>query len=137
MHPAYDGLAALPYYDEFDLSIVDVLLISQYVLSLSTSDGGSFGTQLALYSRKHDKALMEDRVWEHIHPFAYTAALKLSVVEMPAWALPRELSFRILKSCYHSFVQQQSMKHPSLLPCFTVLHTKCREVESPVAIAML
>jgi cleavage and polyadenylation specificity factor subunit 3 len=29
MHPAYDGLAALPFYDEFDLSTVDVLLISQ------------------------------------------------------------------------------------------------------------
>ena len=28
-HPAYDGLAALPYFDEFDLSKVDVLLISQ------------------------------------------------------------------------------------------------------------
>ena len=33
MHPAYDGLASLPYYDEFDLSTVDVLLISQYVHS--------------------------------------------------------------------------------------------------------
>jgi len=29
MHPGYDGYAALPYYDEFDLSTVDVLLISQ------------------------------------------------------------------------------------------------------------
>lgn len=29
MHPAYDGLSALPFYDEFDLSTVDVLLISQ------------------------------------------------------------------------------------------------------------
>lgn len=28
-HPAYDGLTALPYFDEFDLSTVDVLLISQ------------------------------------------------------------------------------------------------------------
>ena len=35
MHPAYDGLAALPYYDEFDLSTVDVLLISQYVTLIS------------------------------------------------------------------------------------------------------
>ena len=31
MHPAYEGLAALPFFDEFDLSTVDVLLISQYV----------------------------------------------------------------------------------------------------------
>ena len=29
MHPAYDGLAGLPYFDEFDLSTVDVVLISQ------------------------------------------------------------------------------------------------------------
>ena len=35
MHPAYEGLAALPYFDEFDLSEVDVLLISQYVGSFS------------------------------------------------------------------------------------------------------
>ncbi|KAL9100951.1 MAG: hypothetical protein Q9163_003736 [Psora crenata] len=31
-HPAYDGLAALPYFDEFDLSQVDVLLISHFHL---------------------------------------------------------------------------------------------------------
>lgn len=30
-HPAYNGLAAMPYFDEFDLSTVDVLLVSQYV----------------------------------------------------------------------------------------------------------
>ncbi|EFZ02104.2 metallo-beta-lactamase superfamily protein [Metarhizium robertsii ARSEF 23] len=29
-HPAYDGLAALPFYDDFDLSTVDVLLISHF-----------------------------------------------------------------------------------------------------------
>ena len=28
-HPARDGLAALPYFDEFDLSTIDILLISQ------------------------------------------------------------------------------------------------------------
>jgi cleavage and polyadenylation specificity factor subunit 3 len=31
MHPAHDGFASLPYFDEFDLSTVDVLLISQSV----------------------------------------------------------------------------------------------------------
>lgn len=29
IHPAYDGLAALPFYDEFDLGTVDMLLITQ------------------------------------------------------------------------------------------------------------
>ncbi|KFA66158.1 hypothetical protein S40285_03394 [Stachybotrys chlorohalonatus IBT 40285] len=29
-HPAYEGLAALPFYDDFDLSTVDVLLISHF-----------------------------------------------------------------------------------------------------------
>jgi hypothetical protein len=32
MHPAKDGFAALPFFDDFDLSTVDILLISQYVL---------------------------------------------------------------------------------------------------------
>ncbi|KAI4860621.1 beta-lactamase-like protein [Hypoxylon rubiginosum] len=29
-HPAYDGLSSLPYFDDFDLSTVDVLLISHF-----------------------------------------------------------------------------------------------------------
>lgn len=29
MHPAKEGILALPYYDNWDLSTVDVLLISQ------------------------------------------------------------------------------------------------------------
>ena len=35
MHPAYEGLSAMPFYDDFDLSTVDVLLISQYVSTLA------------------------------------------------------------------------------------------------------
>jgi hypothetical protein len=31
MYSGRDGFAALPYFDEFDLSTIDVLLISQYV----------------------------------------------------------------------------------------------------------
>jgi hypothetical protein len=34
MHPAKEGFSALPFFDEFDLSTVDVLLISQYVRPL-------------------------------------------------------------------------------------------------------
>lgn len=29
VHPALEGLAVLPFYDEFDLSSVDILLITQ------------------------------------------------------------------------------------------------------------
>jgi cleavage and polyadenylation specificity factor subunit 3 len=29
VHPALEGLAVLPFYDEFDLSTVDILLITQ------------------------------------------------------------------------------------------------------------
>jgi cleavage and polyadenylation specificity factor subunit 3 len=29
MHPAHEGLSAMPFYDDFDLSTVDLLLISQ------------------------------------------------------------------------------------------------------------
>jgi hypothetical protein len=35
MHPAKDGFSSLPFFDEFDLSTVDILLISQYVGSIS------------------------------------------------------------------------------------------------------
>ena len=35
MHPAKEGFSALPFFDEFDLSTVDILLISQYVYSHS------------------------------------------------------------------------------------------------------
>ncbi|KAI9797359.1 MAG: endoribonuclease ysh1 [Piccolia ochrophora] len=37
MHPAYDGLAALPFYDNFDLSTVDVLLISHFHIDHAAS----------------------------------------------------------------------------------------------------
>lgn len=29
IHPAYSGFQSLPYYDNFDLSTVDILLITQ------------------------------------------------------------------------------------------------------------
>ena len=39
MYSGRDGIAALPYFDEFDLSTIDVLLISQYVPFLFPSTG--------------------------------------------------------------------------------------------------
>ena len=50
MHPAYRGLAALPYYDEFDLSTVDVLLISQYVTSRSFPEDYCASLAIDLYT---------------------------------------------------------------------------------------
>lgn len=41
MYSGRDGIAALPYFDEFDLSTIDVLLISQYVPFLFSSTGVS------------------------------------------------------------------------------------------------
>lgn len=32
IHPAYSGMAALPYFDEIDPGTIDVLLVTQYVL---------------------------------------------------------------------------------------------------------
>lgn len=37
VHPAYSGQASLPYYDEFDLSEVDILLISHFHLDHAAS----------------------------------------------------------------------------------------------------
>lgn len=34
IHPAFSGMAALPYFDEIDPSTIDVLLVTQYVTSL-------------------------------------------------------------------------------------------------------
>ena len=37
MHTGREGMSAMPYFDDFDLSTVDILLISQYVPPLSAS----------------------------------------------------------------------------------------------------
>ncbi|CDO92861.1 unnamed protein product [Kluyveromyces dobzhanskii CBS 2104] len=37
IHPAHQGLASLPYYDEFDLSTIDLLLISHFHLDHAAS----------------------------------------------------------------------------------------------------
>ncbi|KAH3679325.1 hypothetical protein WICMUC_001065 [Wickerhamomyces mucosus] len=37
IHPAFSGLSALPFYDEFDLSTVDILLISHFHLDHAAS----------------------------------------------------------------------------------------------------
>jgi len=36
MHTGREGMSAMPYFDDFDLSTVDILLISQYVSPFST-----------------------------------------------------------------------------------------------------
>lgn len=33
VHPAYSGMASLPFVDELDWSTVDAILVTQYVLS--------------------------------------------------------------------------------------------------------
>ncbi|KAF4553498.1 Endoribonuclease ysh-1-like protein [Elsinoe fawcettii] len=37
IHPAYEGLAALPFYDEYDLSTVDILLITHFHMDHAAS----------------------------------------------------------------------------------------------------
>ncbi|KAI7683901.1 hypothetical protein KC353_g21339, partial [Hortaea werneckii] len=37
VHPAYEGFAALPFYDEFDLSTVDILLITHFHMDHAAS----------------------------------------------------------------------------------------------------
>ena len=37
VHPAYRGMASLPFYDEFDLSTVDILLVSHFHLDHAAS----------------------------------------------------------------------------------------------------
>jgi hypothetical protein len=54
MHPAKEGFSALPFFDEFDLSTVDILLISQYV---------KFP-----YSSYINEAMEFETKWETSHP---------------------------------------------------------------------
>lgn len=58
MHPAKEGFSALPFFDEFDLSTVDVLLISQYVHLL-------FYLQIIWNHGKHD--------WRSFYTYPYEA----------------------------------------------------------------
>lgn len=51
MHPAKEGFSALPFFDEFDLSTVDILLISQYVNCSSLSDTLLFRRQPSMLHR--------------------------------------------------------------------------------------
>ncbi|KAK5703878.1 endoribonuclease ysh1 [Elasticomyces elasticus] len=69
IHPAYDGLAALPFYDEFDLGSVDVLLVTHfhmdhaaslpYVLAKTPFAGKTYMTHPTKAIYKH---LMQDSV---------------------------------------------------------------------------
>jgi Cft2 family RNA processing exonuclease len=58
MHPAKEGFSALPFFDEFDLSTVDILLISQYVkCSFPLYLQSSFWS-IAIPACKRDSVLM-------------------------------------------------------------------------------
>jgi cleavage and polyadenylation specificity factor subunit 3 len=39
IHPAYSGMASLPFVDELDWSTVDAILVTQYVLMTLSSTG--------------------------------------------------------------------------------------------------
>jgi cleavage and polyadenylation specificity factor subunit 3 len=60
MHPAYSGLAGLPFYDDFDLSTVDVLLISQYVDHISLQESPVLSLSFNLSLQHMDTGIAED-----------------------------------------------------------------------------
>ncbi|RVX04686.1 Cleavage and polyadenylation specificity factor subunit 3-I [Vitis vinifera] len=51
IHPAYSGMAALPYFDEIDPSTIDVLLVTQYVLFPSVLEGSLYRKAVGHYSK--------------------------------------------------------------------------------------
>lgn len=54
MHTGREGFSALPFYDNFDLSQVDILLISQYVETFPFLQHSNYST-LEIGRKKEDK----------------------------------------------------------------------------------
>lgn len=82
MHPAKEGFSALPFFDEFDLSTVDILLISQYVIllpsSTRTGDLGDMrsGTGHGVLCSMHPGCRQE-------HHIQSMPASKLAIISLP------------------------------------------------------
>lgn len=74
MHPAKEGFASLPFFDEFDLSTVDILLISQYVRSLLSfeflchADTMFLESLLGVLYTERTKSTFEQCHWKMIIP---------------------------------------------------------------------
>lgn len=109
MHPAKEGFAALPFFDEFDLSTVDILLLSQYVNSPPFS--------VDLYSFRNNRKSLS-LLW-----------LGEAVVCIPASYQTRDVA------CTRSFMctaelNANSFHHPKLLLSIHVLARICYGFEN-------
>ena len=111
MHPAYDGLASLPYYDEFDLSTVDILLISQYVTNRSFPWD---------YCASHDKGgahRLADYKWPLLSGFQQWNIVP-HMVEVYCFKLHlRQATCQQKSSCH---VHRQNQYHHDRNPCAQV-----------------
>lgn len=66
MHTGREGMSAMPYFDDFDLSTVDILLISQYVSRSLVSVIGVSGIEKKSCCHHIASSFMRDTTWHGI-----------------------------------------------------------------------
>lgn len=98
MHPAKEGFSALPFFDEFDLSTVDVLLISQYVHTLPFLFRLYIG--LLRETTAYDHPRMLDPVSSNmLLPCTYDIFEKLNTIQSHVHKFCSSVSLRSLDLC--------------------------------------
>jgi hypothetical protein len=93
MHPAHEGLSAMPFYDDFDLSTVDVLLISQYVYARLACHGSWGSAHHWSRTMSAQRALAVQRLVYH-YEWNIICILPLDFDDVPLpWFPPMYLPF--------------------------------------------
>lgn len=108
MHPAKEGFSALPFFDEFDLSTVDVLLISQYVHTLTLL------LRICIGLLQETTACGNPRMLEPVSsylflPCTYEIFEKPNTIQSHAFKLCSFVSTRSLNSCHLSALRPASL----------------------------
>jgi hypothetical protein len=85
MHPAKEGFAALPFFDEFDLSTVDILLLSQYVLFHLSATRPVFFCFLLLCSVGQARKPLAFEQWNL--PLIVSISLGRVITRISAWCI--------------------------------------------------
>ena len=113
-HPAFHGLASLPYFDEFDLSTVDILLISQYVIVLSLSRGPRLSRADEVCLSRHHATPVQLGKW-----LGRRSALQVEICFKPGFETDCSISFLVMLQVVNMYTRVQ------ILLCFTLSGSMC------------
>ena len=89
VHPAYNGMASLPFVDELDWSTVDALLITQYAPLLQLP---YFHAELTSESFHLDHAASVTYITEKVHAHERTDEDNSTLVRRPIFGMGQERS---------------------------------------------